>query len=519
MPKRVIQPVGGILRDLPKIGLPDGALTSGVNIRVRNGVLETPPQFREVYTTAQVAPLWALEVVRSATDHFWIYASDEDVYVVDEGNTHKEISKSGTTYSGTATGAWNGGIFGTIPVMTNNSEVPQQWSSIDFATPQLLTDLSNWETDIASGATCKVLRPFRQYLVALNTTEGATDFPQRVRWSDKGSANTLPTWDASDPAQDAGFEDLLESYDEIIEGLPLRDRFMIYKDNETYLMSFTGGSAVMSFRQLFKTSGILATHCAVEYRGNHFVFTQGDCIVHDGNTVKSIIDRQNREYLFSQMDSVNYDRSFVCLNEEEDEVWFCFPEDGQDYATHAMTYSMQNGKWGERELPGVRFATQGEINQTGSDTWDSDSGSWDSDTSRWDESEYNPAEQKLILAGTDDTKLFEVGNSNTADGTVVRCNASRESDPFGDTDQLVRINRVRPIIEANDGTVFTIRIGTQTKPSDAIDYTDYTFTYGTDEQVNTRKTGKYISWEVETEEDTSWKLTALEFEFVAMGNR
>lgn len=515
--KRIVRPINGILQDQPAAYLPEGALSSGVNIRVRDGSLEAVPGYASVYGTPQVAPLWVIPVVRSTTDHFWLYAGTGAVYAVDEANTHTDITNSGGAYSATADLGWNGGIFGTIPVLNNGVDVPQQWSSISTGTN--LTDISNWETDVASGATCKVLRPFKQYLVALNTSESSTDYPQRVRWSDKGSAGSLPTWDASDATQDAGFNDLLDSYDGILDGLPLRDRFAIYKENETYLMSFVGGSRVFTFRRVFKTSGVLGTDCVTEYRGRHFCLTQGDCVTHDGNSVQSIIDQQNREWLFSKIDSVNYDRSFVVLNEADEEVWFCVPEDGASYATLAAVYSLQTGTWGVVELPGVRHIERGEIFQTGTDSWNSDSSSWDSDSTRWDASQYNPADTRLLFAGTDDTKLYEWDSGNTADGTAFRANATRESDPFGDTDQQIRILKVRPIMNASNGASFTIRIGTQQKLGDAIDYTDYTYTYGTDEEVSVRKTGKYISWEIESESDISWRLDGIEFEYREMGSR
>jgi hypothetical protein len=512
---RTVQPIAGILRDQPKPYLAEGGLSDGLNIRVRNGSLETVPGYQSVYGDPQVAPLWVLPVVRSTTDHFWLYAGQSAVYVVDESNTHTDISDA--TYSATATKSWNGGILGTVPVINNGVDVPREWATVSTGTN--LSKLSNWEADVASGATCKSLRPFQQYLVAMNTSEGATDYPQRVRWSDRASANSTPTWDATDAAQDAGFTDLLDSYDSIVDGLALRDQFVVYKENETYLMSFVGGSRVFAFRLQFKTSGMLAPNCAVEYRGRHYVLTQGDVVMHDGNSIESIIDRKNRDWLFSQIDPLNYERCFVQLNEAEDEVWFCFPENGESYATRALIYSLQNGTWGDRELPGVRYIGRGEIEQTGDTTWSNITGSWNSQTSVWNASNYNPAEERLVMAGTANTALYEVGGSNTADGTNIRCFASREADPFGNTDQYVRILKVRPIVEATDGTVFTITLGHQKRLGEAVSEDTYTFTFGTDEEVSTRTQGKYISWTIETEADVNWRLYGLEFQYKIMGKR
>jgi hypothetical protein len=83
----------------------------------------------------------------------------------------------------------------------------------------------------------------------------------------------------------------------------------------------------------------------------------------------------------------------------------------------------------------------------------------------------------------------------------------------------VRILKVRPIVEASNGTVFTVRLGSQKKIGDAVTEDSYTFTFGTDDEVSTRTQGKYITWEVETEADVSWRLHGIEFQFKYMGKR
>lgn len=515
MKKKIWTPDIGLIKDAPPTRLKSGALTGATNVRMRDGLAMSAGAYSSVYGTPQVAPLFVMPVVKSTNDHFWLYAGLQDVYVVDESDTHSEISD--VVYNASADIGWNGGIFGTIPFVNNGVDVPREWATVSTGTN--LSKLSNWETDVASGATCRVLRSFGQYMVALNLSEGGTDYTSRVRWSDKGSAGSMPGWDASDTTQDAGFEDLLEAYTDILDGFPLRDRFVIYREGSCLLMSLVGGSRVMKIAPLFQDVGIFATGCVDKYRGRHFVLTPEDFIQHDGNTWDSIIDGKNRRYLFSLIDGTNYERTFVHVNPTAEEVWVCFPEDDQSYATRALVMSFQDGKWTERELPGVRDMSQGEVEQ-GTITWETLSPStWEAWGGTWDDTQYSPVEGRTVMAGTDDTKLYETDRDNTADGTAVKCGISRESDPFGDVDQVVRLHKVIPTMEASEGMTFTLRVGAQDKYSDPIDWKTYTYTHGTDKEFNVRSTGKLISWELYTEGDGFWRLEQLEFVYEGMGWR
>ncbi|MGL5016253.1 MAG: hypothetical protein ACRC6V_18535, partial [Bacteroidales bacterium] len=103
------------------------------------------------------------------------------------------------------------------------------------------------------------IRSFRNYLIALGMVEGGVDMTQRVRWSNVAYVNELPPdWIEDDESRDGGFNDMTDANGRIVDGVPLRDSFVIYTDQETYLMEYVGGILIFQFKKLFSDSGVLA---------------------------------------------------------------------------------------------------------------------------------------------------------------------------------------------------------------------------------------------------------------------
>jgi len=105
-------------------------------------------------------------------------------------------------YSATAAGGWNGGVLGGIAILNNGVDAPQFMGTANDAKMAALT---NWDRT----KTCAVMRPFKRFLVALDTTESATRYPFRVRWSHPAEGGTVPTsWNDADATKDASYVDL-----------------------------------------------------------------------------------------------------------------------------------------------------------------------------------------------------------------------------------------------------------------------------------------------------------------------
>jgi hypothetical protein len=55
-------------------------------------------------------------------------------------------------------------------------------------------------------------------------------------------------------------------------------------------------------------------NCIAEIDGYHFVLTNNDVILHDGNTAQSVLDKMTRRWLFKNIDVNSIDKSNVEIN-------------------------------------------------------------------------------------------------------------------------------------------------------------------------------------------------------------
>jgi hypothetical protein len=99
------------------------------------------------------------------------------------------------------------------------------------------------------------------------------------------------------PDHDAGDVLLADTAGKIVDGLPLRDVFVVYKEFSTYTISYVAGQYVFSARKLFLTSGIQSNNCITEINGEHWVLTSNDVIKHDGQNYQSVVSNKVRNKL------------------------------------------------------------------------------------------------------------------------------------------------------------------------------------------------------------------------------
>src|SRR3546814_12047020 len=86
-----------------------------------------------------------------------------------------------------------------------------------------------------------------------------------VKWSDLTGFGAGPaTWDHTSPSNSAGENIINEMKVEIIDGLSLRDSFIIYAKNEVWTMDYIGGNYLFRWRKIYDKVGILHQNCLVQ---------------------------------------------------------------------------------------------------------------------------------------------------------------------------------------------------------------------------------------------------------------
>jgi hypothetical protein len=348
----------------------------------------------QVFNPPTVPPYFAMPVA-TLTNYMWLYAGLNKVYLYDgvHNNITRQTAAVDVNYSATAELNWTGALLGGVPIINNGVDVPQQLLPVSSSTK--LTALTAWPATYTAGS----MRAFKQFLVALDITKSSVHYHHMVKWSNQADPGAVPTtWDETDATNDAGEFELKESGGSLIDSISLRDINVIYKEDEIWGQQFVGGNYIFRFYKILGQLGALSRRCAVEaFTGIHAVFGFDDIVKHDGQNAKSILDGRLRSYLFNNLDSTYYARSFIALNNPMKEVWFCYPETGSSLPNRALVWNYLRDTVGIRDLTGYAHMESGQINPgTTSDQWDLAVGDWSSDSQTWGERLFTPSQNRSL---------------------------------------------------------------------------------------------------------------------------
>lgn len=493
----------GIITDDEPYDLEANAWSAGNNVRFRHGNVERHKGYRDFFTPS-VAPYGLLPYQATTGDYYWLYPGLDKCYVYD-GSSHYNLTRQSggvdVDYTGDADDIWTGGVLGNVPILNNGVDDPQYWSPI--STSQRLQDLANWP----ASTTCKVLRPFRNYLVALDVTKSGTRFPTLVKWSSPADPGAVPSsWDETDASEQAGEQPIGDSGGYLVDAVPLRDVMVLYKEDEVWSMAYVAGDFIFSFQRMFKSRGLLAPRCAREFFGRHFVVADGDVYIHDGQREDSIIERKWKDALFNLLDKDNYRRSFVVPNLEREEMWFCFPEEGETTCTKAFVWNWRTGAQGIRDLPDMTAGEIGIVNLGGgSRQWNDDlTLSWDDAEFGWSDRSYDPISRNIV--GSASGSVYEFEQTNQEDGTNFRAYAERVGLNLTDDLSATTITAIYPRLRGKAD----FYVGGQYHPDDAITWHGpFAYDSDTDRKIDCLVTGVYHGIRVESEENNQWVLSGL----------
>lgn len=447
--------------------IPPEAWSQGTNVRVVDTDLEKLAGWAQIFGTPGVAPHFLMSV-KTATDSLWLYTSLTKAYAFD-GTTHTDVTRAvGGDYGTSNTREWNGTLLGGIPIINNGVDVPQFWSPSTLA--QRLQDLTNWPATLRA----KVVRAFGPFLMAIGVTKSGTSFPHMIKWSHPADPGSVPvTWDETDGTHDAGEVDLPDTKAGLlVDMLPMGETMYIYKESSVRKGRFVGGRSIFDFGQSawLPDTGILAPRCVtITGDGTRQVWaSQDDILWHDGSKVRSLLSSRRRRELFNALDPVNYINSFMFTNPFYGEVWFCFVPNGATQPTRALIFNYLNGGdvWPITDADGITFrnAAVGDIQNISSERWMDGTDVWNDDTGPWS----SLSRRRVVLAGTDATKFYNLDSGATRDGTAFTAilqrlglsvlGKKRNGDWIVDFDRIKMWDTIWPRIA---GSAVSVRIGKQ----------------------------------------------------------
>jgi len=307
--------------------LDPSVVTGIVNVRFNFGRVVSYSGFRDLTQSNIPAQLrWMLYT--GGNDDFIL--SCGDAVLAFDGSNWDDIGIP-AAYNGVDIDSWSGGLLGTVPVINASGTFPQYWpdNNTAVALEYLPWDgVNTWE-DV--GNSCRILRTYKQFCIAMDMQEGANEFPDVVRWSNPADAGDVPaSWDETDPSNLAGRNVLSGNLGAVIDGMQLRDTFVIYRERGITVMDFVGGQFVFNFRNFTSTFQLAGTNCIAEVEGKHFYLTANDIVVNDGNNITSVLQNRARSFLLAFADVTDMKNAYIIKNDDAKELLFCICFSGPD---------------------------------------------------------------------------------------------------------------------------------------------------------------------------------------------
>lgn len=539
MPLQLIDNVGaiGILADTSPRKVPDGAWTSGTNVRFDGYTATKVLGSRAVQGSLSAAPYTLFAHTTFDGSQFFAYAGIQRVFTVNN-NVHYELTRVSNTstavlYNTDSTLLWTGGVLGGLLFMNNGIDVPQIQRTPTASCR--LSNLPNWPTTITTRAAS--LRAFRNYLVALDVTKGAIRYRQMVKWSSSTDPLTVPsTWNEADPTNDAGETSLADTNGDVIDCLQLRDVNIVYKSDSIYGMQFIGGQFIFRFYQIFKNVGLLAKRCVTVFEQFHcFLGNDLDVYVHDGNTVKSIGQDKVRNFLRQTIDGANYERAFVIRNPVSTEIWICIPTGTTGYPNLALMWNWRKDTWGFRQLPNVASGAVGGIES--SDyllTWDALTllgTTWDGWNSTWSELDSLPPDSKLVLGSpTLTTGLIETEFGSAELGAAMPFSVERQGiwtmpckvvdgNRVPDLQSVKFIRRIRFRTDSfATASMLNFAVAVQTDIDSPLVWTTTSKVTDRTVEITVLKRGRFVNVRATSSQDTLFSIEDFDIEYEPSGN-
>ena len=527
----------GVVTDNSAYNIPLTGFSAGFNVRFDEGRVSRAPIFRTIKDSLGFTPRFAYGIVPAT--------GFDSVVMVSNAWAIKEYA-SGTVsdVAGSITGSsdprpYTGTSLADVTYINRVDRVPvyRTGTGTNFA------DLPNWD----STHRCRSLRSYGDQLIALNMTEGSTNFPTRVRFSDITTANSVPgSWDATDTTKSAGFNDLVQIPTEIVDGMSLGSNFIIYSSDQTWLMEFVGGTFIFNFRKLFNDAGVINQNCVVEAEGKHYVFGAFDIYIHDGTSKQSICDERTKNFIYSNLNNNNSDVCFAQHNPVLNEIYFCYMSGDSrvefpnaNRCNRAAVYNYRANTWSFMDVPNVSSGTIANVNSVSTyanstTTYQLTGGTYYSQEDSFD--------RHVIMVGEDQTsdgitsdKMYGVDLSDTGQ-MAFQLDVEATKPPYLertgiDLDegglaarQYVVVTRFYPQCDTINtaDTTLTFEFGASDIPRATPVYgTPAIYDIPTEHKIDSRAAGRYLSYRITLADDDykDFELSGFDIEITPTGAR
>lgn len=516
--------LSGLNVDVPPWTLPSSFVTYGDNFRVELNAIAPVRSFSGWGDDkANIPNIGSITFVPEATEPYWLMCAREGVYTFD-GSDYHDVTPAVLIASPLHEGQehdWSTCKLGGVVIIYNPSigAFYQTGASINSGFDPLPWDAYNkWQDQ---SVTASVIRSHKTFLFALNLVERGANYGDAYRWSTSADTNGIPfTWDPNEPSGLAGRAQLGGDGGHIVDGLTLRDSFIIYSRNSIDVLDFTGDAFVWRRRELSSSVGLIATDCVVAVHGKHYFISDGDIKVTDGTNLDSIMHGRIKNMFATRINSEFAHLSYAVSDIVQKEVWFCVPVDSSKFPNKAFIFNWQEESWSVRNMPdecyhtayGVKHDNALDWNKIKNEGWDAENVAWRTYSSTALGSTMVAATTKLLaLASATDIVPPKTGFREPT-------HVERISMPIVDHEQICTVSAAYPHMSGHGDVSF--RFGSQMTAGGAVQWNPpVVFTVGEEHKIDVKVTGRYLCWQIEGFEDDDWRLSGIDIVFEHAGVR
>lgn len=544
------------LRDIGKLGvntdwssfdLPATAWTFGSNVRFMDNRIKRGPVFSSIANLSTNTSPRAFRAYRLLNGSFDFLLLNKDGTVVSwrcSGPTGTPVETDLTVSGWTPDSPYpklpyTTELFNDVLYLNRSDRVPWAKSSADNS----FVTLDNWDTNWR----CDALRSFSGVLVAINVTKGGTKYPSMVKTSDFTVAGSVPgTWVAN--TTNSATENLLTDLNSpLVDGMSLRDRFILYAGNETWAMEYRGDNEMFNYKRLFYDRGLISQNCVTEYQSIHYVFGNDDIWQHDGYTHKSIAIGRVRDFVFQNLVRTEAHQFFVVNNPKLGEIIFCYVSNdsyaqfpvggtlGYPGCNRAAVYNHIYDTWTFFDLPYLVGASSGPV-YTGLTYNEATSQVYSAQTASYNSLFDETVRYLMTVSGTNGTtissslRLFEdysvasqIGTIDTsAIAPVLLENKMMDMDDISKELRGYKVvNQMWPEASFDTGApAMTFTWGSSDYPNVPVTYGDpMTFDGSVYPKVDFNSPGRYLSLKMTYDSPKSFTFSGFDIDYQVFGHR
>jgi hypothetical protein len=312
----------GVNTDWSPLDLPVTAWTFGSNVRFMDNRIKRGPIFSKISNiTTNTSPRFCHSYrLLNGTLAFLLLNQDGSIVkwvASTPAATPAETNISATGWTAdTKRIPYTSEFMNEVIYVNRGDRVPWAMGTADST----FKALANWPSDWR----CDALRSFEGVLVALNVTKGGIKYPNMVKTSEFSVYGTVPTTWVADTTNSATENIIADLNSPLVDGVTLRDRFILYASNETWVMEYRGDNLMFNYKRLFYDRGLIGQNCVAEYQSVHYVFGNDDIWSHDGYQHKSIAVGRVRDFIFQNLVRSESHQFFALNNPKLGEIIFYY---------------------------------------------------------------------------------------------------------------------------------------------------------------------------------------------------